>query len=72
MSVHRQVILNSYYDKDAETLRHDPNNIPALIRTGRRYQEHGETARAIETFERVLAIDPWEHDRCGAAPQLRR
>ena len=64
--------LEQLLDKDAETLRHDPNNIPALIRTGRRYQEHGETARAIETFERVLAIDPRNTIAAGRLRQLRR
>jgi restriction endonuclease Mrr len=64
--------LNQLLDKDAETLSHDPDNIPALIRTGRRYQEHGEAARAIETFERVLAIDPKNTIAAGRLRQLRR
>jgi len=64
--------LEQLLDKDAETLRHDPGNIPALIRTGRRYQEHGETPRAIETFERVLAIDPSNTIAGGRLRQLRR
>ena len=64
--------LERLLDKDAGTLRHDPNNIPALIRAGRRYQEHGDTARAIETFERVLAIDPRNTIAAGRLRQLRR
>jgi hypothetical protein len=50
--------LEQLLDDDVETLRNDPNNIPALNRTGRRYQQRGETARAIQMFERVLAVDP--------------
>jgi ADP-ribosylglycohydrolase len=50
--------LDELLDDDVETLRNDPNNIPALNRTGRRYQERGETAKAIDMFERVLALDP--------------
>ena len=64
--------LEQLQDKDAETLGHDPNNIPALIRTGRRYQEDGDTARAIETFERVLAIDPRNTIAAARLRQLRR
>lgn len=64
--------LEQLLDQDAETLRHDPDNIPALIRSGRRHQEHGETARAIETFERVLAIDPRNTIAEGRLRQLRR
>ena len=64
--------LEQLQDKDAETLGHDPNNIPALNRTGRRYQEHGEMERAIETFERVLAIDPRNTIAAERLRQLRR
>jgi hypothetical protein len=64
--------LDQLLDKDAETLSHDPDNVPALIRTGRRYQEHGETARAIGTFELVLAIDPKNAIAAGRLRRLRR
>jgi hypothetical protein len=64
--------LEQLRDQDAETLSQDANNVPALIRTGRRYQEHGETARAIETFERVLAIAPGNTIAAGRLRQLRR
>jgi hypothetical protein len=64
--------LEQLRDQDAETLSHDSDNVPALIRTGRRYQEHGETARAIETFERVLVIAPGNTIAAGRLRQLRR
>jgi hypothetical protein len=64
--------LEQLLHQDAETLRRDPHNIPALIRTARRYQERGETTRAIETFERVLAIDPRNTIAAGRLRQLRR
>jgi hypothetical protein len=64
--------LEERLDADAETLRDDPNNVPALNRTARRYLERGETARAIETFERVLAIDPKNKIAAGRLRQLRQ
>jgi hypothetical protein len=64
--------LEQLLHKDAETLRHDPQNIPALIRTARRHQERGETTRAIEIFERVLVIDPRSPIAAGRLRQLRR
>jgi tetratricopeptide (TPR) repeat protein len=64
--------LEERLDEDARTLGHDPNNIAALNRTARRYLERGETARAIETFERVLAIDPTNMIASGRLRQLRR
>ena len=64
--------LEQLLHKDAETLRHDPHNIPALTRTARRHQERGETTKAIEMFERVLAIDPRNTIAAGRLRQLRR
>ena len=64
--------LDERLDEDAETLRRNPNNIAALNRTARRYLERGETARAIETFERVLAVDPRNRIAAERLRQLRR
>ena len=64
--------LEERLDEDAEALRHDPNNIAALNRSARRYLERGENARAIETFERVLAIDPSNTIAAGRLRQLGR
>ncbi len=39
--------LEERLDEDAETLKHDPNNIAVLNRIARRYLKRGESARAI-------------------------
>lgn len=64
--------LDQSGDSDAEILRRDPRNTPALNRTGRRYVERGDSAKAIETFERVLAIDPTNDVAIKRLRQLRR
>ena len=40
------------------SIKANPNNLPTLMLTGVIYQQEGNTVRAHEFFERVLAVDP--------------